>query len=159
TPMSSWPWPRRAGLPSPRSQIGRPWRWPSCGQTHRNPDRMTFGKYQRDGAYHWDAVSRSLTRHVAFTAGRYQAVLDQPVAWAGSRVLDVACGDAWLSAALAARGARQVVGVDLTLTGLSAGRARWAAEQPATQDRAELVQGDALHLPVASGSFDCVIAS
>ena len=61
-----------------------------------------------------------------------------------SQVLDVACGDVWLSAAVAARGARRGVGVDLSRTGLTAGRARWSRRQPDTLGRALLVQGNAL---------------
>lgn len=118
-----------------------------------------FEKYLKDGAYHWDAVSASLTKHVAFTSGRYAAVLRQPVKWAGAGVLDIACGDGRLSAYAAAAGARMVVGVDLSHVGLSTGRTRWQKERPDLAARSALVQADGLALPVAAEVFDVVIAS
>src|SRR5437016_4742392 len=94
TPTSKWRWPGRATCPLHLSTIGQRLRSRSLMRQQGKTGQMTFGKYQSDGAYHWDAVSRSLARHVAFTAGRYQALLDQPVTWRDSLVLDVACGDA-----------------------------------------------------------------
>lgn len=119
-----------------------------------------FKKYLAAGAYHWDATVASPFTHVAFTAGRYDVILRQPVTWQGSRVLDVACGDARLTAYVAAAGARSVVGLDLSLLGLTCGRRRWQREQ---KDRSAsikaFVRADGLKLPVAAGSFDVVIAS
>jgi ubiquinone/menaquinone biosynthesis C-methylase UbiE len=121
--------------------------------------QVEFAKYVADGAYHWDAASSSLTKHVAFTSGRYAAVIQQPVKWAGSTVLDIACGDARLAAYIAEAGASLVVGVDLSHVGLSVGRARWTREQPKTASSATFVQGDGLFLPVADQAFDVVVAS
>lgn len=120
---------------------------------------MEFSKYVTDGAYHWDATSASLLQHVAFTAGRYEAVLRQSVPWPGSRVLDIACGDARLAAGVALAGTHMVLGLDLSRTGMQAGLRRWAREQPRTVDRARMVQGDGLYLPLADEAFDVVIAS
>ena len=88
--------------------------------------QVEFAKYLADGAYHWDAASSSLTKHVAFTSGRYGAVIQQPVKWADATVLDIACGDARLAAYVAAAGAKLVVGVDLSHVGLVGGRVRSA---------------------------------
>jgi len=74
-------------------------------------------------------------------------------------VLDIACGDARLSAFAAAAGARFVVGVDLSHIGISAGRERWKQEQNTTFKRAAFIQGDGLKLPIAGNAFDIVIAS
>jgi len=121
--------------------------------------QVEFAKYLADGAYHWDAASSSLTKHVAFTSGRYGAVIQQPVKWADATVLDIACGDARLAAYVAAAGAKLVVGVDLSHVGLIVGRNRWTREQPESVRRATFVQGDGLSLPVQEGAFDIVIAS
>ena len=121
--------------------------------------QVEFAKYVADGAYHWDAASSSLTKHVAFTSGRYEAVIRQPVKWAGSKVLDIACGDARLAAYVAEAGAKLVVGVDLSHIGLSVGRARWTKEQPKSVQRAAFAQSDGNSLPVEDRAFDIVIAS
>jgi ubiquinone/menaquinone biosynthesis C-methylase UbiE len=121
--------------------------------------QLEFAKYVADGAYHWDAASTSLTKHVAFTSGRYAAVIRQPVKWSGATVLDIACGDARLAAYIADAGAKLVVGVDLSHVGLKVGRDRWTREQPQTMQNASFVQGDGMALPVADGVFDIVVAS
>ena len=121
--------------------------------------QVEFAKYVKDGAYHWDAASSSLTKHVAFTSGRYAAVMQQPVKWAGSTVLDIACGDARLAACVADAGAKLVVGVDLSHVGLSTGRKRWTSDKPESAGRGVFIQADGLSLPVAAEAFDVVIAS
>jgi ubiquinone/menaquinone biosynthesis C-methylase UbiE len=118
-----------------------------------------FTKYVSRGAYHWDAASSSLTKHMAFTSGRFAVVIRQPVKWSGATVLDIACGDARLAAYIAEAGARLVAGVDVSHVGLKLGRERWAADQPHSIRRATFIQGDGLSLPVASGVFDIVVAS
>ena len=120
---------------------------------------MEFEKYLKDGAYHWDATSVSLSKHVAFTAGRYQAILERPLAWKGSRILDIASGDCRLAAFVAEAGASLVVAVDASRVGVTVGRARWLRERPGTVGRAAFVQGDAMRLPLREKSFDIVLAS
>jgi ubiquinone/menaquinone biosynthesis C-methylase UbiE len=120
---------------------------------------MEFAKYLKDGAYHWDATSASLAKHVAFTSARYQAVLNQPIRWKDSLVLDIACGDARLTAYVAEAEARFVVGVDLSRIGMTVGRERWARELPQSLARSGFVQADGLVIPVATETFDIVIAS
>lgn len=87
-----------------------------------------FAKYIADGAYHWDAASPSLKKHVAFTSGRYEAVMRQNVKWQGSTVLDIATGDARLAAYAADAGARLIVGIDQSRIGIMAGKDRWLRE-------------------------------
>jgi ubiquinone/menaquinone biosynthesis C-methylase UbiE len=72
---------------------------------------------------------------------------------AGLRILDVGCGDAALTIALAVRGA-VVTGVDADPHMLAAGRALAAANGVAHH----LLQGDARALPFADNSFDVVLA-
>src|SRR5687767_1998660 len=110
--------------------------------------QVEFAKYVADGAYHWDAASSSLTRHVAFTSGRYAAVIQQPVKWSGATVLDIACGDGRLAAYAAEAGAGLVIGVDLSHIGLSVGRDRWSREKPQSIRRAAFAQADGGSLPV-----------
>jgi SAM-dependent methyltransferase len=78
------------------------------------------------------------------------AVLDPA---AGDQVLDAACGDGRLLAALAARGTR-AIGVDAGAAMLAAARTRLrAAGVPVS-----LVRADLATLPFAAGAFDAVTA-
>lgn len=121
---------------------------------------MDFQKYLELGAYHWDATSRHPWRHVAFTAGRYQAILQAVGDWRDKSVLDIACGDCRLSALALAAGARSVVGIDASSAGLDVGRKRWQEEAPETLRRAQFSIADASQeLQVDDGSFDIVLAS
>jgi 2-polyprenyl-3-methyl-5-hydroxy-6-metoxy-1,4-benzoquinol methylase len=65
----------------------------------------------------------------------------------GARVLDLACGEGYGSAVLAARGAR-VVGLDLDAAFLSEAARKYRA--------ASFVAGSALQLPFADASFDAI---
>lgn len=120
---------------------------------------MEFSKYISQGAYHWDATMSSLIKHVAFTAGRYEIVVRQPVNWKSSLVLDIACGDGRLAAFVAVAGARFVLGVDLSRIGMIAGLKRWAKKQPHSLHRGGFAQADYQALPTATGTFDVVIAA
>src|SRR5215467_5509370 len=71
---------------------------------------------------------------------------------ADARVLDLACGPGDTSYMLSKR-AQMVVGLDLSKTMLQAARERCAARN------VTLVQGDGLHLPFASQSFDACYIS
>lgn len=120
---------------------------------------MEFEKYLKQGAYHWDATSHCPWRHVAFTAGRYQAILRAVGDWQGKSVLDIACGDCCLSALMASAGAT-IVGIDASSAGLDVGKKRWLKENPETFTRARFQVADASkELPFDTGSFDIVIAS
>jgi 2-polyprenyl-3-methyl-5-hydroxy-6-metoxy-1,4-benzoquinol methylase len=72
-----------------------------------------FLKYKKLGAYHWHAHTRSVFRYDAFTAARYQAVLDNAALAPGECVVDVGCGDGALAyAALRAIAGVQLIGVE-----------------------------------------------
>ena len=112
-----------------------------------------FEKYLRNGAYHWDHVSRSLDRHVPFTQARYDSVLAASAAVRPQRVLDLGCGDGALTAMLARRGST-VIGLDLSELGVSLASAKMReAGCPSP-----LLRGDAQALPFAAGSFDLIVA-
>ena len=68
------------------------------------------------------------------------------------RVLDLGCADGWLLEVLAAAGAEQLAGVDLSEAELVLARRRPALA------RADLRQGRAQELPFPDGSFDAVVS-
>lgn len=78
------------------------------------------------------------------------AVLDAVETGNGTRLLDVACGPGWLSAAAAKRGA-VVTGLDFAQNMLTIARARCP--------EAEFHEGDAEGLPFEAGQFDAVVCS
>lgn len=69
----------------------------------------------------------------------------------GRDVLDVGCGFGWFELLAVARGARSVVGIDLTESDLATARANVAAAEVRFQ------AGSAVDLPFADGSFDTVV--
>lgn len=68
-------------------------------------------------------------------------------------VLDVGCGTGALAQAALAHGSAQVVGIDP-----SPAYAAFASSRIGGTSRVRFVVGDAMHLPVRSGSFDAVVA-
>lgn len=114
--------------------------------------RPVFAKYAAQGAYHWAEVSRSLRSHNAFTHARYVRALRALRVQPGQRALDIGCGDAVLSAMLAQAGAH-VVGIDYLPEVLTLAAQRTAALA------VTFAAGSAYALPVASASFDAVVAS
>jgi len=68
----------------------------------------------------------------------------------GERVLDVGCGTGWFTRRLAANSALQITGVDLDESSLAFARGKDASSR--------YVQADALALPFADETFDCVVS-
>jgi SAM-dependent methyltransferase len=77
-----------------------------------------------------------------------EAIADLP---RDARVLDLACGDGYLLAALAARGYSRLAGIDRSPHELVAARTRLS------RDEAALHAGDAAALPFGAGAFDAVV--
>jgi demethylmenaquinone methyltransferase/2-methoxy-6-polyprenyl-1,4-benzoquinol methylase len=100
----------------------------------------------------YDLMNRLMTFGLDGPWRRAAAALAQP---AGGRALDVGTGTGDLALALVESGARQVVGVDFVTDMLTSARAK--ITRAGRQDRATVLQADALHLPFADDSFDCVV--
>ena len=79
-----------------------------------------------------------------------RATLEALALRAGERVIDVGCGPGYLCAEMAAAGA-SVVGVDPSPSMLALAEQRGSG--------VELLQGDALSLPVEDGSFDAAVST
>ena len=115
---------------------------------------MKFDKYEKRGpGYHWEQISKSLTKRNVFAAARYNIVLDQLGDCEGKRILDVGCGDGVLSYLLSRRGAL-VIGVDVSGEAIN-----YARGKTKNINNIEFIQASAYHLPFKSGSINYVISS
>jgi SAM-dependent methyltransferase len=103
-------------------------------------DREAFKQFERTGYSRVAEVYGKTTAQV--TSQLNDAVLNAVEAKSGTRLLDVACGPAWLSAAAAKRGAI-VTGLDFAKNMLTIARARCP--------HAEFHEGDAENLPFEAG--------
>jgi 2-polyprenyl-3-methyl-5-hydroxy-6-metoxy-1,4-benzoquinol methylase len=104
-------------------------------------------------AARFTAQERTAATRVLPVVAAIESALGRPVS-AGDRVLEVGCGTAALSVALAARGA-EVVATDVSLRWLALAQKRLADSGAAVG----LVACAAEALPFADGSFDLVAAS
>jgi ubiquinone/menaquinone biosynthesis C-methylase UbiE len=111
-------------------------------------DHHAFKQFERAGysrvAEGYDQATAQVTSQVN------DAMLDAVEARSGTRLLDVACGPGWLSAAAAQRGAI-VTGLDFATNMLTIARARCP--------EAAFHEGDAEDLPFEAGQFDAVVCS
>lgn len=115
-----------------------------------------FKKYASRGAYHWEALSRSVKRHNPYLAGRYKIVVEFLVkaGLKGKSVLDIGCGDGALSF-LMAGGGWHVTGLDYSGTGLGLARKKFRERGV----KASFFRGDSCNIPVKGDSLDAVVAA
>ncbi len=74
---------------------------------------QNFSKYERSGAYHWRQTSNSLKHYNAWLAGRYTKVLELTANLKPQNILDIGCGDGYLTARIARQfPASKVIGID-----------------------------------------------
>ncbi|MSR78073.1 MAG: class I SAM-dependent methyltransferase [Candidatus Omnitrophica bacterium] len=86
---------------------------------------VAFDKYQKFGAYHWDALesgswSKVLCRSLPLLA-RYQACLEQIKPGSG-KVIEIGCGDGALAYRIAEKGVVSVLGCDTDPTAIEIAR-------------------------------------
>ena len=126
-------------------------REPPLFRAVQSPATPEFDKYERFGAYHWREMSG--LRH-AVMACRYSFVLRHLDPQA-VRILDVGCGDAFLTHQIRQTG-RDVVGLDTSHLGLQLGIAALNREAGGASSAA-LMRGDLFRLPVRDECFDSVV--
>ena len=119
---------------------------------------IAFDKYAQKGAYHWAEYHGGLRRLNAYTRGRYDIVLQalqESKLPAGSRVLDVGCGDAALTGLLAGRCHYDVAGVDADPLALDLAGQLFRA----TGLKGEFRQAEGYAYPFADASFDAAVCA
>ena len=119
-------------------------------------DGKEFKKYGNRGAYHWEALARSVKKHNPYLSARYDIVLEllDKAGLSGRRVLDIGCGDAALSYLMVKAG-WQVSGLDYSGTGLGLARQKFGENKA----RASFLRGDSCIIPVKDNSLDAVVAA
>lgn len=111
-------------------------------------DREAFKEFEREG---FSRVAQGYDGAIAqVTSQSNEAILDAVETKAGTRLLDVACGTGWLSAAALKRRAI-VTGLDYAENMVIIGRSRFP--------QVEFRVGDAENLPFESGEFDAVVCN
>jgi len=116
-------------------------------------DPAAFSAFERTG---WERVGDSYDESFGrLTRQSTEPLLDAARVGRATRVLDVACGPGYVTAAAAARGA-EAVGVDFAASVVAAAQQRFPQ---ARFPKAEFRQGDAEALEFPDGSFDAVVCS
>ncbi|MDZ8184431.1 MAG: methyltransferase domain-containing protein [Nostoc sp. ChiSLP02] len=109
-------------------------------------DREAFKQFEREG---FSGVAQSYDGAIAqITSQANEAILDAVEIAPGNRLLDVACGTGWLSAAALKRQAI-VTALDYVENMVILGRSRFP--------QVEFLVGDAENLPFQPGEFDAVV--
>src|SRR5580700_9795048 len=110
--------------------------------------------YDRHAAFYLDFVDRGLASEAGHAGLLRSTLIDCLGArLAGARVLDLCCGEGYLGRFLATRGAREVVGIDLSAALI--GEARRRADSPALIYRVDDARALASE---ADGAFDVVVS-
>ena len=110
-----------------------------------------FDKYERHGAYHWREMSGL---RQAVMGCRYSVIL-RHLDPRAVRILDVGCGDAFLTHQIRQTG-RAVVGIDTSHLGLQLGLSALNREASGVGSAA-LMRADLFRLPVRDECFDSVV--
>jgi ubiquinone/menaquinone biosynthesis C-methylase UbiE len=114
---------------------------------HDEFDAEAFKQFEHSG---WVEVGAAYGDHFGpLTSQAIEPLLDAAGVRAGARVLDVACGPGFISAAAARRGAKPV-GIDFSSSMITAAR----TQHPGIEFR----EGDAEALPLPDRAFDAVVS-
>lgn len=115
---------------------------------------VTFDKYDRYGAYHWQECERHSKRYNPPLVARYEAVVKRISG--RPKTLDIGCGDGYLMY-LAQPHCETIVGIDTALAGVSHA-ARQLSSQPGTgASPCRIALGSGYALPFADAQFDLVL--
>lgn len=112
-------------------------------------ERRRFPKYEESGAYHWIECDRRSRNFNPPLVARYDAVVRRVAP--GSRVLDLGCGDGYLTHLLSRR-AESVTGLDP-----EAAAVRLAGELLREYKNCRVLEGSCYDLPFPDGSFDVAV--
>jgi len=113
-----------------------------------------FDKYRKRGAgYHWEQISKSITKSNIFVKARYNIVLNQLETRDKKQILDVGCGDGALSYLLAGKTGAFVIGIDSSDEAIN-----FAKKKTENAKNVDFMKASAYYLPFKRDSFDYVIS-
>lgn len=110
-------------------------------------------KYKQKGAYHWDEMERHVRTFNAVLAARYSVILSL-LPRISSRILDLGCGDGYLTGAMASLG-HEVTGSDPSLTALSFAREK--TRQTRIQGSMTFIHHEGCQTSLPAEYFDVVV--
>lgn len=121
---------------------------------HGIQGEIIFDKYKRrDAGYHWDQISKSITRRNIFVVARYNIVLNQVESGKGKRILDIGCGDGALTYLLSQKGG-YMVGVDPSDEAINFAKGKTRGIK-----NLEFLKASAYYLPFKQNTFDYIVSS
>jgi len=116
---------------------------------------ITFTKYKKRGAYHWQQISRSIFNFNAFVAARYQQIVLLIPKKKTQKILDIGCGDGVLAYLIYQHSKATITGLDYDKSSLEAAKKIFKAKKA----KAKFISGSAYKLPFKTGSFDIVVST
>ncbi len=118
-------------------------------------EEIKFDKYEkRRVGYHWEQISKSVTKMNIFVKARYGLVLNQVKLSVGKRILDIGCGDGALTYLLSQQKKAYVIGVDPSIEAIN-----FAKKKTRGTKNIEFVIASAYNLPFVDDSIDYVVSS
>jgi len=116
---------------------------------------ITFIKYQKRGAYHWQQIKRSVFSYNAYVSARYQQIIRQISKDKNLKILDIGCGDGALSYLIYQKIKANITGIDTDINSLEFAR----RELQKRDAKVKFIKANAYKLPFKNSSFDVIIAS
>lgn len=111
--------------------------------------QLTFDKYRRQGAYHWEECDLNSKSFNPPLIARYWALAREVLG--ARRILDIGSGDGYLSSLLS--------GADVDVIGIEndSCAVKIAANKLVDSCRCEVIRGNCYQLPIASDTCDAVV--
>ncbi len=115
---------------------------------------IKFNKYEKNGAYHWNNISKSIKKHNAFVKARYDLIVNCIPEIKNKKILDVGCGDGVLCYLLARKGG-VVFGIDYCSCAIDLAKKKCKEKKT----KVNYQVASAYELPFKDNFFDIVISS
>ncbi len=123
-------------------------------QTENNLNLVTFDKYDRYGAYHWQECERHSRRYNPPLVARYEAVAKRISG--RPKALDIGCGDGYLMHLVQPK-CETIVGIDTASGGIRNAVRQWSRLPGQDASHCHIALGSGYALPFDDAQFDLVL--